>query len=273
MSKISSQSKPATRSNKSSAPKTVKPQPKPAQTKPNTPAETKPAREEFKPSAELSEDRKPAKTNDSNKPQDPNKAEDPSKPQDPNEPKKPGESEESKALADKLKELEEQLKELKQPKQEQQAPQNSGGCCGGGKKGGDDDKAGEAQQANKMNPDAPTGPDQELQKLAQQILAAGQQPMNGNANMFGVQPMNGANGNATANGKNPIAINGKGGGNVQQLRAMLSSRCQQLKQTGFQPAPQTRMLVSAALGNDPFATDQQGQMGQMQQPGFAGRLF
>lgn len=147
----------------------------------------------------------------------------------------------SKSLENKLADLQKSLEDMKNQSQ-QQAKQ--GGGCGGGSCGGGGGEPKEAGQCKETKDGQEKAQDQELQALAAKVLQA-----------------NGGMGQAAA------------AGGDQSAKAELSQKCQSLSHSGFQPQQTTRVLVTAALGSDPFGGGQQAggqnplsQLGGLQKP-------
>lgn len=264
---------------KNSTPSTVKQTSKPAskpaarsttQNKPGGEAR-KPQTDRFRASDEARENRETRRGRETRDGRKPGEARDADKTREGKE----GDEKETKALDDKISDLEKQLAEMKnQGAQQAQQPQ-SGGSSGGGDQGGGDKGGAQPAQA----PQAPQaaqqpmnaqgvnglgqgGPDGELQSLAAQVLQANGGQQGGFPGMQGGMP------GVNAMGGNPFQAGfraGLGGGTAglqgmggnQQAKAQLAQKASQYAQQGFQPQAATRVLVQSALGYDAF--QQQGQ--------------
>lgn len=173
---------------------------------------------------------------------DSKKPEDAKKPGEEKDGKKSEEGKDKDALLQKLSDLQKQLDEMKNKKQEK--PENLGGCCGGSK------KAEKPEDAQKQDPDS------ELTQLAVAVMQGGNNPQMMGQQQPGkpgqVQGINGLNGAK----KGP---NGLPQGNPAQLRQLLSQKYQQYKTQGVQLRKETEQLVEAALaGGQPMPGQQPG---------------
>jgi len=135
------------------------------------------------------------------------------------------------SLLQKVSDLQKQLDEMKN-KKEEKAPENQGGCCG--KSSG----AKKAEEGEKQDPDS------ELTQLAVAVMAGGQNPA------AGQQP--GQPGQPGKPGAKPVGgipgLPPGAAGNPAQLKGVLAQKYQQYKTQGVQLKKETEQLVQSALG-------------------------